>query len=242
MKDAPYFTTNDLTRLDNRLMPMTRLFYAEVCANITSNHGAFINDDYYAGLFEVSPRQVRKWRNELVEFGYTVEKHDSNTGIKCIYPTKTVEENILRQQGLRKPKAVEITYTTRDGKILHSASEMKQHYHAMINLSSLPDDKKSKLLMFINTFIESIFDDVYFNKIYAGQKCTKEFFQFVIDCLTLDEIYSKALYVFDNEKYPEIRQPDYYILTCLANAYKAEYNSKTLHGIKNEKRKEFKKL
>lgn len=240
--DAPYFTMNDLTRLDNSLMPMTRLFYSEICANITSNHGAFVNDDYYAGLFEVSPRQVRKWRTELVEHGYTVEKVDSNTGMKCIYPTKTIEENILRQQGLKKPKVTEITYTTREGKILHNASEAKQHYHAMINLLNITEDRKSKLFLFINTFLEAIFDDTYFNKVYAKQRCTKEFFQFVLNCLTVDEIYAKAMYVFADEKYPSIRQPDYYILTCIANAYKDEFNSKLLHGIKNEKRKESKRL
>lgn len=240
--NAPYSVVADPVRLDNRLSPMARLFYAEVCGNLTVRHGAIIDDKYYANLFDCSDRQVRNWRNELVKFGYTIEKTDTTIGMKCIYPTKTVEEKILAFEGLKKPKILDITYTTRDGKILKNPSEAKMHYQSIINATSIPDDKKSKLKFFINTFLECIFDDSYFGKLYAKQKFTKEFAQFILDSLTIDEIYTKALYTFSEEKFSDIRQPDYYVLTILSNYYKDEFNSKILRNIRNEKRKEFKKL
>ena len=51
-----------------------------------------------------------------------------------------------------------------------------------------------------------------------------------------------CVYTFSEEKFSDIRQPDYYVLTVLSNYYKDEFNSKILRNIRNEKRKEFKKL
>ena len=239
---APFSVSCDPVRLDNRLSPMARIFYAEVCGNVTVNHGAIVNDNYYAKLFDVSERQVRTWRKELIEYGYTLEKIDTNIGMKCIFPTKTVEEKILAMQGLKKPKVLNIAYRTPEGKILRNASEAKVHYEAKINASYISEENKSKLFLFINTFLQCIYDDTYFNKIYANQKVTKEFFQFVLNCLTIDEIYSKALFIFSKEKNNDIRQLDYYIITVIVNAYKDEFNSKIAHKNKQIKRKEMKKL
>ena len=228
-----------LIRYDDRLMPMSRIFYADLCSLITSRRGCAVNDRYFANLYNCSERQVRAWRKELLEYKYIYEKADLETGIKYMYPTNTLEEQIEIHNALNKPKMIDITYTTADGRVLKSANEAKLYFQALINSKrTLPEDCKNKIFMFLNTFLECIFDGSYLNKKYAGSfVSTKEFFEFVLQNMTVEEIYAKAMYVYDEDIFPTIRQVDYYILTILSKAYRDEFSSEIKHRYLKEKRK-----
>ena len=67
MKEAPYEVHINPIRFDTRLMPMARFLYGEICANITTRHGCPLNDEYFAELWDVTTRQVKKWHAELIE-------------------------------------------------------------------------------------------------------------------------------------------------------------------------------
>ena len=233
------FVMLGLIRYDSRLMPMSRIFYADLCSLITSRRGCPVNDRYFANLYNCSERQVRAWRKELLEYNYIYEKVDLQTGIKYMYPTNTLEEQIENHNALNKPKMINITYNTSDGKVLKNANEAKLHYQAVVNAKcNLPEDSKRKMIMFINTYLECIFDSTYLNKKYSGNfVSTKEFFEFVLQNMTIEELYAKAMYIFDEDIYPTVRQVDYYILSTLSNAYKAEFSSETKHRYLKEKRK-----
>lgn len=233
------FVILSLIRYDSRLMPMSRIFYADLCSLITSRRGCPVNDRYFANLYNCSERQVRAWRKELLEYKYIYEKVDLQTGIKYMYPTNTLEEQIENHNVINKPKMIDITYTTVDGKVLKNANEAKLHYQAVINAkSNLPEDSKNKMMMFLNTFLECIFDSSYLNKKYSGSfVSTKEFFEFVLQNMTVEEIYAKAMYVYDEDIFPTIRQVDYYILATLSKAYRDEFSSELKHRYLKEKRK-----
>ena len=233
------FVFLSLIRYDDRVMPMARIFYAEICSLVTSKRGCAVNDRYFANLYNCSERQVRAWRKELLEYGYIYEKVDLETGIKYMFPANTLEEQIENHNTLKKPNIIDIQYTTADGKILKNANEAKLHYQAVVNAKcNLPEDSKRKMIMFINTYLECIFDSTYLNKKYSGNfVSTKEFFEFVLQNMTIEELYAKAMYIFDEDIYPTVRQVDYYILSTLSNAYKAEFSSETKHRYLKEKRK-----
>ena len=55
--------------------------------------------------------------------------------------------------------------------------------------------------------------------------------------MTVEEIYAKAMYVYDEDIFPTIRQVDYYILTILSKAYRDEFSSEIKHRYLKEKRK-----
>lgn len=233
------FVFLSLIRYDDRVMPMARIFYAEICSLVTSKRGCAVNDRYFANLYNCSERQVRAWRKELLEYGYIYEKVDLETGIKYMFPANTLEEQIENHNTLKKPNIIDIQYTTADGKILKNANEAKLHYQAVVNAKcNLPEDSKRKMIMFIYTYLECIFDSTYLNKKYSGNfVSTKEFFEFVLQNMTIEELYAKAMYIFDEDIYPTVRQVDYYILSTLSNAYKAEFSSETKHRYLKEKRK-----
>lgn len=233
------FVMLSLIRYDSRLMPMSRIFYADLCSLITSRRGCPVNDRYFANLYNCSERQVRAWRKELLEYKYIYEKVDLQTGIKYMYPTNTLEEQIENHNALNKPKMINITYTTSDGKVLKNTNEAKLHYQAVVNAKcNLPEDSKNKMMMFLNTFLECIFDSSYLNKKYSGNfVSTKEFFEFVLQNMTVEEIYAKAMYVYDEDIFPTIRQVDYYILATLSKAYRDEFSSELKHRYLKEKRK-----
>lgn len=234
------FVFLSLIRYDDRVMPMARIFYAEICSLVTSKRGCAVNDRYFANLYNCSERQVRAWRKELLEYGYIYEKVDLETGIKYMFPANTLEEQIENHNTLKKPNIIDIQYTTADGKILKNANEAKLHYQAVINARcrNLPEDSKNKVLMFLNTFLECIFDGSYLNKKYSGNfVSTKEFFEFVLQNMTIEELYAKAMYVYDEDIFPTIRQVDYYILATLSKAYRDEFSSETKHRYLKEKRK-----
>ncbi len=234
--DAPFQVVIDNIRFDKRISPMARFFYAEICANVTIKHGCRIDYDYFATLYGVTTRQVINWRNELLQFDYIEEITDKITKLKYLLPKGTIKDKMLKTQGLSLSR--NISYKIKDGQILKSPSEAKIHFSAMINAQMFPEKVNTKLLYFLNTFLECIYDSSYFYKQYGAIKVTQEFFQFVIDNLTIDEIYSTAMYVFNEERYSDIRQPDYYILTCIANKYADEYYSKAVHIWKTMKRQE----
>lgn len=239
MKEAPYEVHINPIRFDTRLMPMARFLYGEICANITTRHGCPLNDEYFAELWDVTTRQVKKWRAELIEYGYIYIKTDTVTGLKYIFPTNTVEENIVSHNALKKPKMIDVQYKLGDGRILKDENEAKLYFQAIINSKNLPEASRNKVSMFINTFLTCIFDISYLGKKYAGSFIsTKEFFEFVLQNLTVEEIYSKAMYVYDDSTFPLVRQPDYYILACISDAYKEEYTSNIKHIYMKEKRKE----
>ena len=234
--EAPFQTINDLTRFDNRLSPMARLFYAELCANITSNHGAFVEDEYYAGLFDVTTRQVKNWRKELKNFNYIKEFIDNISGKKCMLPTGNFEEKILNYKNLKASVTTNITYNTAEGKVLKSLTDAQLHFQAMIKVKQYSEKVETRVNYFINTLLSCAFDKSYFFKTYSGIKTTKEFFQFVLENITVDEIAEKAMYIFNEEKYTEIRQPDYYILATVASEFGREYEQKAYHIWKQEQR------
>ena len=238
MLEAPYEVHINPIRFDTRLMQMSRFLYGEICANITTRHGCPLNDEYFARLWNVSTRQVKKWRAELVEYGYIYIKTDRVTGIRYIFPTNTVEENIVNHNALKKPKIIDIQYTLADGRVLKNDNDAKLYFQAVINSKNLPETARNKVSMFLNTFLTCIFDSSYLNKKYSGNFIsTKEFFEFVLQNMTIEEIYSKAMYVYDDNTFPLVRQPDYYILACMSEAYKDEFTSDIKHIYLKEKRK-----
>lgn len=245
MEYKPFQIALDLIRYDSRIIPMARIYYAELKSRCISRKGCFKNISLFADLFGVSSRQIENWHNQLISYGYIYDEINKESGLTYTFPKTTAEQDVenFKAQN-KKPIKLNIEYTTSDGRVLRNANEAKMYFHAIVDSkTNLPDSVKSKLNMFLNVFATCIFDEEYFNKKYSNNfVATKEFFEFALQNMTIDEIYPMMSYIFNEDIYIKIRRPDYYILTCICDMFKREYTSKAKHIYMKEKRKGMKKL
>lgn len=224
MKEAPLMVNIDTVRFDKRLTPMARLFYAEVCGNVTVNSGCPVNDDYFAKLYDCSARQVRTWRAELKELGYTKEVSDS-LGFKYILPSKfNYEEQI---NTIQVSKEFEVTYYAPDGRAMSSVDDVLKYFYPLIENSQLPQTFQPNTRKFFTAFANTFFNIDYYNKKFTGTRfeTTKEFYQYVIQVINPIDIYQKAEDIF-LDKYSGIKQITYYVIAVIVNLYKDEFMSK----------------
>lgn len=224
MKEATLLVSLDTARFDKNLSPMARIFYAEVCGNVTVDSGCPVNDEYFAKLYGVSTRQVRTWRMELKTFGYTKELTDK-LGFKYILPRKfDYEEQI---NSLKISKEIKTVYITPDGRKITNVEEALKYFYPLIENSGLPVQFQANTRKFFLAFVNSIFDIDYYNKKFSGTRfeTTSDFFQFVIQVINPIDIYQKAEDIFI-EKYSNIKQITYYVVTVIVNLYKDEFMSK----------------
>lgn len=64
----------DAIRYDSRLSGMAILFYAEIKSAIDVKGFVLVDDEFYANLYKVSTRTIRRCRRELKQLGYIIEK------------------------------------------------------------------------------------------------------------------------------------------------------------------------
>ena len=235
MKEPPMLVSLDSIRFDTRVTPTARLFYAEICGGVTVESGFKIDDDFWGGQYGVCGRQVRKWRNELKTFGYTREYKDS-LGFKYILPTAFDFEKQLNNYKIKK--RVHVTYVAPDGRKLTNEEEAYKYFHTIINLSKIPESSKVNMRSFLNAFSSSLFDLDYYNKCFRDRSfsTSREFFQFVIQALRLEEIYLKADYIF-KEQFLNIKQIKFYVVATLVSCFKDEFMSKARKKFLAHKRK-----
>lgn len=245
MRESPITVSFDTIRYDKRLSPMARIFYAEICGNISINSGCPINDDYFANLYGVTPRQVRSWRTELKDYDYIFERQDKIVGTKFMFPRKFDYEEQVKTYQIKKK--FDVTYTTANGTI-SNAEEGYKHFHPLIEASTIPKSYVPSCTQFFDTFINSLFDIDYYNKKFTTSKfeTTREFFQYVIDVIDPMDVYQNAQTIF-RERFASINQVTYYVIACLVNIFKDEYQAKAekkfyLSKRRSEKEKQLKKI
>lgn len=221
MREASLMVSLDSTRFDSRLSPMSRIFYAEVCGNVTVDSGCPVNDEYFASLYGVSSRQVRTWRTELKKYGYTKEQTDK-LGFKHILPTKfDYEEQI---NSLKVQKTLKATYFAPGGQRIENSDDALKYFQPLIESSGIPQTFQTNTRKFFNVLSNILFDLEYFHKQFSNFETTFDFFQFVIQTIKPVDIYQQAETIFlDN--YSNIRQLGYYIVGVLVKTYKDEFMS-----------------
>lgn len=241
MIDAPFSVSLNIVRFDKRLSPMARLFYGEICGGLTINHGCRIDDSYYAWLYGITDRQVRNLRKELIEYDYTYEKEDVD-GIRYIFPKQDAERQIKDFKKARYVNTEEIVYKTAEGKILKTSTEAKMYFKAVVSATTNVTTVQEPVLKFLNAFSNCMFDSFYFHKRFGNktQEVTKEFFEYVLQNFTVEEIYPKATYIFGSSHFVQIVNFELYVLAVLVQMFGEEFKSKSKQLFMKEKRQKSK--
>jgi len=63
-------------RYDKRLRPYERILYAEITALTNKTGECWASNNYFAKLYDVTPRVITLWINDLVKYGYINVKYE----------------------------------------------------------------------------------------------------------------------------------------------------------------------
>lgn len=91
----------DPSRYDSRLSGMARIFYAEIRSAIDEKGYVDVDDAFYAKLYHVSDRTIRKCRAELEKYNYIYQEYNKNRRRKIIkvkeYPQIEIYKKINKK-------------------------------------------------------------------------------------------------------------------------------------------------
>mgnify|MGYP004639205153 CR=1 FL=1 len=232
---SPLVVVLDSIRFDDCLSPMARIFYGEICSGVSTEGGCPVDDAKFAKLYKKTDRQVRNWRQELIDKNYIYEVVNP-VGIKELYPRKFDAEQQVKS--LKINRKFDTSYTAPDGRIFRNAEDGLKYFLPLINSSQIPPKFKPNVNKFFLTFLNCLFDYSYYNKCFTQEKfrTSQEFFQFVVQVIKPVDVYINSQKVFfDN--FVSIRSLDYYCITVIVNLYKDSFQSTTRRKMLLMKRK-----
>lgn len=116
-------------RYCEHLMPNAKLLYAEITALANQRGYCYASNAYFANLYHVEERQIRRWLSQLVDFGFVLVKIDKNAGnqrniyVKDALPLRTKKTSPTDKKDL--PLRSKKTVPT-DEKDLHNSKVILQ--------------------------------------------------------------------------------------------------------------------
>ena len=217
---------------DNRLSWGARVLLSEISRYLGTPIDCRDDDLYFATLFKVSDRQIRRWKIELQEFGYLqTKKNELNQRVLEYVPD--VNSHFTEHETLR------VIYKTADGKLLTNTMEAFIYFDELVEKQQNLGKTANALRIVCHTFANSLFDERYYNISFSGFVITYEFLQYLVEHFRIDVIFSTAQRILRN--YSKIQNLNLYVLSSLTSLYKSEFEIARKHPNYLKDREEFRK-
>ena len=202
---------------DDRLSPMCRIFLAEISKYYGTPVDCYNDDVFFATIFKVSTRQVKRWKEEGKKFGY-LTYGKSETGRRTISYVPDVQNHVSEHGEMR------IVYKTPNGQFITNTLEALEYYNSYIDsFQQFPEKLKGQLRIFCHTFANSLFNEKIINLRMesSGAILTTEFLQYVVERFNFRIAWRTIQGVIKH--YTEIDNLDLYVLASLSRIYWTEY-------------------
>ena len=218
---------------DERLSWGARVYLSEISKYFGTPVDCRVDDKFFSTLFKVSERQVRTWRSELKKLGYLREE-ENEVGQKVSRYQPDFENHIT------EPEQMRVRYCTKEGKFIDNVFDAIFYFEKLLSATPLPKKFALNINSVFNIFANCLFDERYYNLKIGGEILNQEMYQFIIEHISVDYIFSVAQRIMNH--YTTIKNLSLYVLTALVNEFKGDYNLFREHPGYAKHREELREL